>query len=549
MRATFLTSCTLIIMFANVTMANEIKSGAFKDRFNSENEIVSIVASQCDTKPIERCMYFLDGMGTAILGTQTADNVLRELVVLPMNTPKDLSAPSPELSTSAVTITRLLCGEDKGERVLEMLRDVEQEFLKPRTDRKKPYAITKSECGEFAFGAARTAEQKFFFVSSQYDEFLSQFAGSIETKEDTDKLRAAEKKLEERKEKENETAKIKREKRKEQKRIEAEKEDKRRKAAEKKIAEKEERLRIAREETDQRVALALATSGDAESGAKVYLKCKACHSSDPDRKMNGPYLGGFLGRNVASDEAFAYSEALLSWGEGKQWTAEGLAKFLGGTEILAPGKKKRFILKDSTQIRDVISYLVEENERYAELIKVTARIKNESIQEKFDEFASIWNFKSQEVESVGFKDPVEATFYYSYSVKPSKLYEAEGKDYCVFRINIATDQYREGSKASSTEVEFEIDAFDYNEFVNNNDDAYYFGTRSGDTVYFNEEELLNTKKCTRKFSAGWSSSTEFDCSGKYFPIYFGEDREKGEKLKDSAFSFMKSCEFFFGDGK
>ena len=66
--------------------------------------------------------------------------------------------------------------------------------------------------------------------------------------------------------------------------------------------------------------------GDAEAGAKVFRKCKACHKvGDDARNGVGPMLTGIVDNEIASVEGFNYSDAFLAKkAEGLIWTAEML---------------------------------------------------------------------------------------------------------------------------------------------------------------------------------------------------------------------------------
>ena len=86
-------------------------------------------------------------------------------------------------------------------------------------------------------------------------------------------------------------------------------------------------------------ALVLATpslAGDAEAGAKVFSKCKACHSIvAPDGTeiqkggRTGPNLYGVIGRAVASEAGFAYGDSIAALGAtGAVWDAASLAAYV-----------------------------------------------------------------------------------------------------------------------------------------------------------------------------------------------------------------------------
>ena len=86
-------------------------------------------------------------------------------------------------------------------------------------------------------------------------------------------------------------------------------------------------------------ALVLATpslAGDAEAGAKVFSKCKACHSimADDGTAIQkggkvGPNLYGVVGRAAGSVEGFKYGDGLLKAKEsGLVWTEALIAEYV-----------------------------------------------------------------------------------------------------------------------------------------------------------------------------------------------------------------------------
>ncbi len=113
-------------------------------------------------------------------------------------------------------------------------------------------------------------------------------------------------------------------------------------------------------------ALALAVAapafaeGDAESGEKVYRKCKSCHMVGEDAENRlGPQLNGIVGAPAGAVEGFGYSDAIMEKAaEGLVWTEENLAGYLAKPKDFIPGNKMSFAgLRKEDDIADVIAYL------------------------------------------------------------------------------------------------------------------------------------------------------------------------------------------------
>ncbi|MCL5778806.1 cytochrome c family protein [Limibaculum sp. FT325] len=111
-------------------------------------------------------------------------------------------------------------------------------------------------------------------------------------------------------------------------------------------------------ETAVAAATGAFADASAEDGAKVFNKCKACHTLEQGKNRVGPYLWGVVGRPVASAEGFSYSDALK--GVGGEWTAAQLDAFLADPKGFAPGNKMSFAgVKDAEDRADLIVYLNE----------------------------------------------------------------------------------------------------------------------------------------------------------------------------------------------
>ncbi len=107
--------------------------------------------------------------------------------------------------------------------------------------------------------------------------------------------------------------------------------------------------------TVQTVAATDAT--DVTRGAKVFNKCKACHTATKDGKNKfGPKLWGVVDRAKASVGGYKYSAAL--GGLGGKWSAADLDAFLKAPKKFAPGTKMPFAgLKKATERAALIAFL------------------------------------------------------------------------------------------------------------------------------------------------------------------------------------------------
>jgi cytochrome c len=105
---------------------------------------------------------------------------------------------------------------------------------------------------------------------------------------------------------------------------------------------------------------AAAQDGNAEEGAEVFKKCRACHDLGAGAKNKvGPLLNDIIGRKAGTIEGFAYSDANKAAGaKGLEWTEEVMFKYLENPLTFMPGTKMAFAgLKDAQDRKDVIAYL------------------------------------------------------------------------------------------------------------------------------------------------------------------------------------------------
>lgn len=99
--------------------------------------------------------------------------------------------------------------------------------------------------------------------------------------------------------------------------------------------------------------------GDAEAGAKVFNRCRACHVADKEQNRVGPHLVAVSGRPLASVDGFRYSEIMVAKGaEGAVWDDVALAAYLTDPRAYMPGNTMAFTgLKKPKDVEDVIAYL------------------------------------------------------------------------------------------------------------------------------------------------------------------------------------------------
>jgi cytochrome c2 len=105
---------------------------------------------------------------------------------------------------------------------------------------------------------------------------------------------------------------------------------------------------------------AAAQEGNAEEGAEVFKKCRACHDVGPGAiNKVGPVLNGVVGRKAGTVEGFPYSEANKAAGAGGLvWTEDVLFKYLENPLVFMKGTKMAFAgLSDPRDRKDVIAYL------------------------------------------------------------------------------------------------------------------------------------------------------------------------------------------------
>lgn len=103
-------------------------------------------------------------------------------------------------------------------------------------------------------------------------------------------------------------------------------------------------------------------AGDAEKGAKVWKKCRACHTVGEDAKNKvGPNLNDLLGRQIGSVEDFKYSDEMST--ADSAWSEEALDSFLAKPKEMFPKTRMSFRgLKKEKDRANLISFLAQYSE-------------------------------------------------------------------------------------------------------------------------------------------------------------------------------------------
>lgn len=106
---------------------------------------------------------------------------------------------------------------------------------------------------------------------------------------------------------------------------------------------------------------ALALDGDAARGERVFQRCYACHSVDPNEKtkLQGPSLFAITGRPAAAIADFEYSDAMKEKAaNGLVWDAATLDLYIADPDSVVPGTRMSVPpLRDQQERADLIAYL------------------------------------------------------------------------------------------------------------------------------------------------------------------------------------------------
>lgn len=103
----------------------------------------------------------------------------------------------------------------------------------------------------------------------------------------------------------------------------------------------------------------LLAEADIDAGQSVFKKCASCHTIEQGGQNKvGPNLYDVVGRPIASVEGFGYSSALISYGEGKEWSYAELNGFLHKPKEHVPGTSMGFAgLKKTEDRANLVAWL------------------------------------------------------------------------------------------------------------------------------------------------------------------------------------------------
>ncbi len=128
------------------------------------------------------------------------------------------------------------------------------------------------------------------------------------------------------------------------------------------------------EKADQSLVSAVAAepvaegSADLEAGAKVFRKCKACHTiTKGDKHKVGPNLWSIVNANVAASEGFSYSKSMTAIAD-QVWSVELLDRYLADPKGTVKGTKMVFAgIKKPVDRRNLIAFLAMQSDAPVEI--------------------------------------------------------------------------------------------------------------------------------------------------------------------------------------
>lgn len=108
-------------------------------------------------------------------------------------------------------------------------------------------------------------------------------------------------------------------------------------------------------------AMPAVAAGDSARGERVFQRCFACHSVDPNEtaKLQGPSLYRIMGRPAGIIPGFEYSDAMRREGAaGLVWSEVTLDRYIADPDGLVPGTAMSAPpLRDEQERADLVAYL------------------------------------------------------------------------------------------------------------------------------------------------------------------------------------------------
>ncbi len=100
-----------------------------------------------------------------------------------------------------------------------------------------------------------------------------------------------------------------------------------------------------------------------EAGRTVFAQCRSCHTiTNGGTNMVGPNLHGIVDRHIGAVANFNYSPPVKA--ADFSWDGDHLDRWIANPQAMIPGTRMGFAgVRDATQRRDVIAYMMVESQR------------------------------------------------------------------------------------------------------------------------------------------------------------------------------------------
>lgn len=118
------------------------------------------------------------------------------------------------------------------------------------------------------------------------------------------------------------------------------------------------------------VAGGQAFADDGPAGEKVFKKCAACHSAEPDKNKVGPTLFGVVGRQCGAVEGYKYSKGYRAACE-----ASGFSFDEGFLDAFLADPKGALSDKAGTKVRSKMSFKLKKEADRAAVIEHLKTLK------------------------------------------------------------------------------------------------------------------------------------------------------------------------------